>query len=94
MINFHQIADDYIKKQGVDNVDLNKQIRDAVIFGLKCSSSKVVTPYNIELGDLLILNDNELEDELVSIVDLTGDGVPFCIGDNFEGYVPMLKHIK
>ena len=43
------------------------------------------------LGDELIINTNELQDEKVRVVDLTSDGIPFCVGVNFEGWVPILR---
>lgn len=54
-------------------------------------SSEKDEKQKIKLGDELIINTNELQDEKVVVVDLTSDGVPFCEGDNFEGWIPMIK---
>lgn len=45
----------------------------------------------LQIGDKLLINTEELEDEEVTIIDLTSDGVPFCGGDNFEGWIPIFR---
>jgi hypothetical protein len=48
--------------------------------------------YKLKLGDKILLFTNEC-DQIVTVVDLTSDGVPFCIGDNFEGWIPIIKRV-
>lgn len=47
---------------------------------------------DLMLGDQLLISTNSHE-QVVTVIDLTSDGVPFCIGDDFEGWIPIIKDV-